>query len=165
MEGQIMVSFDVESLFTTIPVQEALAVVRKRLEEDSLLHKGTSHSIATILELATSCLNNTYFQWKGQFFKQKQGTAMDSPLSPIICNIYLEHIETQAINSFGVTPVLFNRYVDDVFAIWPESECPVLEFLDHLNSQSAETKFTIEHEQENKLPFLDVKVKKLMVAL
>jgi hypothetical protein len=67
--------------------------------------------------LATFCLNNTYFQWKGQFFKQKQGTAMVSPLPPIICNIYLEYIETQAINSFGVKPVLFKRYVDDVFAI------------------------------------------------
>jgi retron-type reverse transcriptase len=88
---------------------------------------------------------------------------MGSPLSPIVCNIYLEHIETQAINSFVVKPVLFKRYVDDVFDIWPESECPVLEFLYHINSQPTETKFTFEH--ENELPFSDVKVKKLKVAL
>ena len=42
--------------------------------------------------------------------------AMGSPLSPVIANIYMEHFEIKAINSFPLTLDEWKRYVDDIFA-------------------------------------------------
>ena len=43
-EGETMVSFDVSSLFTNVPIGEAVDIIRDRLEEDDSLEDGTSLS-------------------------------------------------------------------------------------------------------------------------
>ena len=54
-------------------------------------------------------------------------------------------------------PSLYLRYVDDVFAIFNnEKDCE--KFLEILNSQHPNIKFTIEHATAT-LPFLDVEIK------
>jgi predicted GIY-YIG superfamily endonuclease len=85
---------------------------------------------------------------------------MGSPLSPLVCDIFMEDLEERAIESAAVKPLLYKRYVDDTFVIWPESMQPVEHFLDHLNNQSSSIKFTMEKEQDEKIPFLDVLVYK-----
>ena len=49
------------------------------------------------------------------------------------------------------------RYVDDTFILWPHQE-DVQILLDHMNSIQPSIQFTMEKEQDNKLPFLDVLV-------
>ena len=46
------------------------------------------------------------------------------------------------------------RYVDDVFSI--VRRALVESFLDHLNKQQEEIRFTVEMEVDGKLPFMDV---------
>jgi hypothetical protein len=84
--------------------------------------------------------------------------AMGSPLSPVLCNMYMEDLEEKAMSTFHVKPYIILRYVDDMFYEWPEDECPVTDFFDHLNQQSPHIKFTMETEKEGILPILDVKV-------
>jgi len=156
----LMGSFDVVNLFTTTPVTEALQVLRQRLEEDDKLPDRTHHSVDTLMEMVTVCTQNTYFQFGTDFYKQVRGMAMGSPLSPVLCNIYLEHLENRAINSFITKPILFCRYVDDIFFVWPEGVCSIEEFHTHLNAQSTDIKFTIEKEVNGTIPFLDVLVKR-----
>ena len=56
-------------------------------------------------------------------------------------------------------PVLYRRYIDDTFLLFREkSHAPL--FLDYLNAQHRNISFTIEHEVDNQLPFLDVFVSK-----
>ena len=80
-EGEYIISYDVSALFTSIPVQSAIEVTKKRLEQDTELHQRISMSINNILELLEFCLCNTYFLFQGQFSEQTQGTAMGSPVS------------------------------------------------------------------------------------
>ena len=47
------------------------------------------------------------------------------------------------------------RYVDDTFILWPHQE-DVQILLDHVNSIRPSIQFTMEKEQDNKLPFLDI---------
>ena len=48
-------------------------------------------------------------------------------------------------------------YIDDTFILWPPQEV-VQTLLDHVNSIRLSIQFTMEKEQDNKLPFLNVLV-------
>ena len=91
-----LVSFDVESLFTNVPVDQACDIVKQRLEADPPLQDRTRLNPDQIHDLLLTCLNLTCFRWTEEYYKQEQGAVMGSPLSPIIANIFMEHFETQA---------------------------------------------------------------------
>ena len=109
------------------------------------------------LDLIRLCVNNNVFEFNGQYFRQKFGVAMGSPLSPVLAGLYMEYYETELLPTLTVQPALWLRYVDDVFALWPNDENFDV-FLDNLNRLSPSIKFTVEWEQESQLPFLDVEV-------
>jgi hypothetical protein len=85
---------------------------------------------------------------------------MGSPLSPILSNIFMEHFEEAFVETFDNGPRVWWRYVDDVFAIWNRNEEELKIFLDHINKQEPTIKFTLESEQNNQLPFLDIMIQK-----
>ena len=95
-----------------------------------------------------------------QYYQQLQGAAMGSPLSPVIANIFMEHFETTALQTLSQRPSLWLRYVDDTFVIWPHSRRELDHFLAHINQHHPSIKFTMETEQNNSIPFLDVLVTK-----
>jgi hypothetical protein len=74
----------------------------------------------------------------------------------------MEDLENRAISSFTTNPEIFIRYIDDIFFVWPHSECDISEFYDaHLNIQDNSTEFTVELEKDGKIPFLDVLVSRM----
>ena len=79
-------------------------------------------------------------------------------LSPIVANLYLEHLEREAIWSAPLQPKLWHRYVDNAFAIWPQGQDELHRFHQHLNSQHPNIQFTMEEETDYKIAFLDVLV-------
>ena len=153
-----LVSLDVVSLFTSVPVQPALEVLREALTNDNTLQERTKLTVDQILELTSLCVNNTVFTYKDTFYKQTEGMAMGSPLSPIICNVYMDRLEKDAIESSPKKPTLWLRYVDDTFLLWDHSSQELGMFLEHMNIQKQQIKFTMEIEVEGRLPFLDVLV-------
>ena len=118
----LLVSFDVTSLFTQVPIDEALEVVRARLTKDPTLTDRTCIPVPQLVELIKLCLRSTYFQFKSNFFEQIDSTPMGSPLSPIIANLFIEDLEEQAMHSAPLQPSLWLRYVDNTFIIWPHGE-------------------------------------------
>lgn len=58
-EEEILVSFDVVSLFTCVPIGLAVQVAHCRLENDPLLVERTSLSVYDIMDLLTLCLDDT----------------------------------------------------------------------------------------------------------
>ena len=85
---------------------------------------------------------------------------MGLPLSPVIANIYMEGIEEEALDTAVGGPSLWVHYVDDTFVIWLHGHDKLENFHSHLNSLRKSIQFTIEREQNNQLPFLDVLVTK-----
>ena len=155
-----MISFDVKSLFTSVPRDDALEVLRSKLELDDQLAARTELSIDSVMELVTACVTTTYFRVEETYYQQVDGLAMGSPLSPAICNIYMEQQELNALQSSQQVPTLWLRYVDDIFAIWPHGRQDLDHFLDHLNSRNPAIQYTMELEEDSVLPFLDVKIQK-----
>ena len=52
-------------------------------------------SIQNIAELLEVCLYNTYFPFQGQYYEQKKGAAVGSPVSPVVANLYMEFLKTE----------------------------------------------------------------------
>ena len=97
--GQVITSFDVKALFTSVPVQPAIQIVKQRLQQDNTLPQRTSMSISQITSLLEFCLTNTYFLFQGKYYEQVQGAAMGSPISTLIANIFMEEFEVKALSS------------------------------------------------------------------
>ena len=75
-KDEVLVSFDVVSLFTNVPVGEALHVIQETLREDESLRDRTPLSAGRIAELLEMCQKSTYFSYGGYFYEQTQGAAM-----------------------------------------------------------------------------------------
>uniref|UniRef100_A0A1B6D9B7 Reverse transcriptase domain-containing protein n=1 Tax=Clastoptera arizonana TaxID=38151 RepID=A0A1B6D9B7_9HEMI len=144
-ETDLLVGFDVKSLSTKVPVPETIELINAILPAD-------------LANIPAVCLTSTYFFFDGSFYEQLEGAAMGSPLSPVVANLYMEHFEQKAINSFELKPKTFLRYVDDTFVIWPLGVDNINRFLAHLNFVHPSIQYTMEVENNNTLPFLDVLV-------
>ena len=144
-ESDIMVSFDVVSLFTKVPIKRAIDSLRKLTSEETL-------------SAVACCMSSTYFRFEGQFYKQVEGVPMGSPLSPVVTDIFMADFEEEAISTSSLKPSVWLRYVDDTFVIWPHGRDTLDLFLEHLNSRDPSIQFTMEVEENGMLPFLDVHV-------
>ena len=96
-ENDILVSFDVVSLFTNVPVEEACIFAKERLLLDSTLPQRTNLSPENIYDLLKLCLTTTCFQWREKYYEQTYGAPMGSPLSPVMANVFMEEMEKNAL--------------------------------------------------------------------
>ncbi|BHF76880.1 hypothetical protein SprV_0501998000 [Sparganum proliferum] len=150
-----MASFDVISLFTSIPPALAIDTIdgflgEKYDETDQQLKR------AHVIELLELCLK-TFFTCNGQVCEQKNGTPMGSPLSGPIAEAVLQRLERLVFSSYP--PKFWARYVDDTFVVIKRSEVKAFKAL--LNSIFPDIQFTMEEEVNNQLPFLDVQITRL----
>jgi hypothetical protein len=143
-EDEELRSYDVSALFTSVPVDKAMEVIRKKLEEDDTLYERTPLSPDDIIKLLDLCLRCTYFSFQGVYYLQIHGAAMGSPVSPIVCNLYMEHFEHKAIATAEHPPRWWRRYVDDTHTILKKDHAQG--FTDHLNQVDEDIKWTTEGE-------------------
>ena len=148
-DGEMFNSHDVVSLFTNVPIFQAIEVVRQRLNNDSTLKKRTNLSVDNIMDLLEVILTTTYFMFRGQIYQQRFSTAMGSPVSPVIANIYMEFLEQKAIATAPIdcVPRLWKRYVDDVLKIINSGKVDQLTV--HLNQVDATGNIKFTYEQES----------------
>ena len=144
---------DVCSLFTNVPIGEALSVIHDMLLEDESLEDRTVLSADVIADLLNVCLRSTHFCYKDKFYEQVEGAAMGSPVSAIVANLYMEYFEELALKSAPLAHRNWKRFVDDTFCIIAKGKED--SFLGNINDIRPSIKFTIEREQDGKLPFLD----------
>ena len=153
-----MCSYDVTSLFTQIPLHETINICLDKIFSNSTItfHGFNRTQFKSLLELATC---NSYFTFNNNLYKQIDGVAMGSPIGPTMANLFLSHWEQIWLNICpeNCKPSLFRRYVDDTFVLFDEPT-KATNFLNFLNNQHDNIKFTIEQEQNRTLPFLDTSI-------
>ena len=117
-------------------------------------------TIKQLKDLLIYCTTKAHFYFNGNFYDQKDGVAMGSPLGPLLANAFMcdfEERHKEKLEELGITTWM--RYVDDIFAELLESANEE-EILNYLNNQHKSIKFTIEHAKNDALPFLDTCVHK-----
>ena len=156
--GECLSSCDASALFTSVPVDPALKVIKDLLEKDHTLKERTVVEVSDIILLLEFCLKNTYLSFQDQFYEQVEGAAMGSPVSPIVANLYMEYLVQKVLSTAPNAPRFWHRFVDDTFVI--HEEVNKQGFLQHINSVDPAIRFTVEDNKEDgSIPFLDTIVK------
>lgn len=146
-----LVSYDVESLFTNVPLNEVIDIACEFVYADDSPTKPTFERkhFKKLLQIATS----GEFLYKDRIYKQLDGVAMGSPLGPTLANLFLASMESNWVSSPNA-PLCYLRYVDDIFAMFSNDRDDAANFLQYLNSRHEHLRFTMEIGPKS-LPFLD----------
>ena len=139
-DDEMLVSFDVVSLFPNVPLEESLQML-----EEFLFEKGIKgQELQKLMSLTELCMNNSHFQFRGKFFKLRDGVAMGNPLSPFITSIFMSAFEND-FKKHPLFPKIWIRYVDDIFAVVRRTKLrQTLKYLNETKWKSLQ--FTIERE-------------------
>ena len=143
-----LVSFDVEALFPSFPVEKLMKYLEKWLNDIGLQKEEA--------ELTKMCVEQNHFSFTNKFYKQDSGLSMGNPLSPFLANLFVSFLETELIKAFPYIFKIWHRYVDNIFTIIPSRH--IHDALKLLNIQDNFFKFTLETEIDSQLPFLDFKI-------
>ncbi|XP_044755137.1 uncharacterized protein LOC123314088 [Coccinella septempunctata] len=156
----ILVSFDIVNLYTNVPVIESLNLLRDYLNNCSLIDNfdTTPEDIHTLMNLIELITEQNFFTFDGDVYTMTDGLAMGSPLSGLLANIFVDHLESLIrIHFLFQKIVLWKRYVDDIFCVWCGTVQELKSFLEFINSLS-KIKFTLEISEENTINFLDLNI-------
>ena len=105
-----------------------------------------------------SATSTVEFSFDNIIYRQIGGATMGSPLGPALASIFVGYYEKKLFSKIS-KPVVYFRYVDDIFAIF-RNEKDSEEFLTRLNDLHSSLRFTFEKEKNNSLPFLNVHVER-----
>jgi len=92
--ANVLINFDVESLFTQIPIKNTLDIIKSS-------YKVSSSLIPLIESYPFNCFTTTYFFYNNQFYEQISGAAMGSS---VIANIFMEYFEKEALQKMLKKP-------------------------------------------------------------
>ena len=81
---------------------------------------------------------------------------MGGPASSVVAEIYMQSHESTALTTTDTPPKVWKRFVDDVYAIIHRNDLNA--FHKHINNLHPKIQFTVEHESNRCLPFLDTLV-------
>ena len=113
-----MTSFDIDSLFTNLPLNETIELCVKKLFTRKKKVRGLNRKqFKTLLEFATK---KSFFLFNDKFYVQTDGVAMGCPLRPTLANIFLCHWEELWLNKCPkqFRPTYYRRYMDDTFVLF-----------------------------------------------
>ena len=137
-----MASFDVNSLFTNIPLDETVSIIMDDIETrpDGTVCGIERAEFRNLLNLATK---ESFFMFNGSYYKQVDGVAMGSPLGPTLANAFMCHYEKVWLDECPTEfkPTFYRRYVDDIFVTF-SSQDHVKLFFNYLKSRHENISFT-----------------------
>nr|CAK6928762.1 unnamed protein product [Fasciola hepatica] len=136
-----MASFDVQSLFTNVPVREVIHIICDHVEQNQL---KIGIPVSVLERQLLLCTTNVSFSFLGRAYRQIDRVAMGSPLGPILADIFMAHLEEKASKILERSE-LYKRYVDDALIITRSLE-ETIWIMHELNRLHPNKRFTMEAE-------------------
>ena len=145
----LVISYDVVSLFTNVPPQETIEVVAEYVYKSDNKPPFDKKTFIELLKFATSGV----FLYKDRLFKQVDGVTMGSSLGPTLADCCFVHHENRLLD---FKSNLYVRYIDNIFRVFHERQA-AMAFFEELNQMHHCLKFTVEL-GPTVLPFLDTSI-------
>ena len=152
-----MISFDVESLYTNVPIDETIEIIKntcfKLKSNHHLIRRNAANDskyeglldgmkFEVFEKLLNKCLQESIFIFNEKIYQQIDGVSMGSPIGPIIANIFMNHFENNHFEELFKKGVKSKDiFVDDTCVI-VKSKDNEDEILDYLNKQHEKVKFS-----------------------
>ena len=159
-------SCDATNLFPRIPVKQTLGITYDLLKKDKTLRERTKWTPRQIVNLMEICLDTHFKSYNGTIYTQTDGTPIGKSISGPMAGIYLRWFEYTFIRNskFSSQILLWRRMRDDVLIVW--KKCTNFDLNDlkqYLNSieERVHAQWTMELEEERKLPFTDILITRL----
>ena len=153
-DNALLVTLDVSLLYTNIRNHEGILAVADHIRRDPEKQKIRPH-LLKLLELVLHSMN---FTFNGDHYLQIGGTVMGTAVAPNYANLFMDRFKTKALANWRLKPLIWLRFIDDIFMIWTHGEDTLNEFITYLNGIHPTIKFT--HELSNtQINFLDTTVK------
>jgi len=113
-----------------------------------------------IMILLSIIMEQNYFQYNKQCYKPKKGTAMGSPLSGYLAEIYIQEIEETNVKHWLESKeiIYYKRYVDDIFILYNKSKTNEIQICNKINKINKHLQTKINTEKEEKIQFLDLTI-------
>uniref|UniRef100_A0A8C5MHD2 Reverse transcriptase domain-containing protein n=1 Tax=Leptobrachium leishanense TaxID=445787 RepID=A0A8C5MHD2_9ANUR len=150
----LLVTSDVQSLYTIIPHRNGLEATEHFLKKGEILQP---EQIVFILEGIRLILENNYFYSQGDFYLQVNGTAMGSRFAPSYANLFMAFWEESFLSEHQNNLVCYKRYIDDIFLIWKGGIHTLEVFLEELNRNERGIVLTTTWSHE-RINFLDLSI-------
>ena len=156
---EILVSYDVSSLSTNVPVDETIQLLADKAFKNNWFNEKNKLNIkkTDLIKLLTLATKHRLFQFNGKLYEQVDGVAMGPPLGPLMANAFMCSLEENLSKSKNL-PSFYNRYVDDTLT--KQSSLESESFLSILNNCHPSLSFTMEVEQVGKMSFLGMEITK-----
>ena len=107
--------------------------------------------------MAQFVLKNNFFEFNNDVFQQISGTAIGTKFAPPYACIFMDQIETNFLRTQSHQPMVWFRYIDDIFFIWTHGEEKLEEFMADFNAFNPNIQFTYESSKKS-IAFLDLDV-------
>ena len=95
-----------------------------------------------LVNMVEFVLKNNYFEFNGECKQQILGTASGTKFAPPYLCIFMDQVETQFLQTQQFQPLLWFRYIDDIFSIWTHGKEHLELFLNDLNKFHPNLQFT-----------------------
>ena len=110
-----MMSFNVKSLFTSIPLNKTIKITLERINDWKEV--DTDIPKAIMKEMLLLSTKDVYFLFEDDIYQKADVIAVGSPLSPILNFIFMVELETTIAPTLGNLLRKWKRYVDDIYCI------------------------------------------------
>ena len=146
------ISLDVNTLYTSVPAQEAIQALLEHIDNQRIVLPLTSRHISAILEVI---LKNTFFTFNDRTYKQVSGLPMGSSISGLLAITFMSRLENGPLANRRVA--LYKRYVDDCCLLTTD-RAEAEEILRIMNRQHESIHFDLELPNNGVLKLLDFSV-------
>ena len=155
-QESLLVTSDVKSLYTNIPNNEGIEAIKESNEK----YKEETVSTKVIITFLSLVLTLNNFVFNCTHYLETMGCAMDTACAPSYAIIFMAIFEAKHIYPYiKEMPLLYLRYIDDIFMIWKGTKAELMTFIKELNEKDKTIKFDFQI-LPRKISFFDAMLSK-----
>ena len=153
-----LISLDVVSLFTNVPLLTTVNIILDRVYKQKLIK--TTLKKSTLKKLILDTCRKTAFLYNGEVYEQCDGVSMGASLGPVLANIIMTECEKKVVDKLISSGKVkfYARYVDDTLLLVKRAD--INSILDEFNKfdKKKNIRFTVDRFENCNPHFLDLEI-------